>query len=255
MKGKTRLLYGLLAVFAAVFLFSAWKLFTIRSAYQKSSSSYDDLMREVMTTTAPAADQLQSADGSTDIIFWPQIDFSRLAEINPDVVGWLKIDDTLVDYPVAQGKDNWFYLEHLFNGEESFAGCLMLDCGNAKNYSDPNSVIYAHHLNDGSLFGQLELYREEGFYEAHPFGYLLTPDGNYLIRFFAGVLTDLDSQAWNLRFDEGNREEWIREAISKSCFSCDIVPNADENILTLSTCSDDAEEMRFVLLGVIEPQK
>lgn len=257
MKKKNILIPVLTVVFAGLFLFSAWKLWGIRSEYRKSGSTYDELTQAVVSTPEPTPAQKpeETEEEKVEVyVPWPSVDFTQLNEINTDAVGWLQIGGTIIDYPVVQGRDNWYYLGHLITGEPAIAGCLMLDCANESDFSDPNSVIYAHHMQNGTLFGQLENYRKEGFFEEHPYAYLLTPEKNYVVRFFAGVLTTYDAQAWNLHLEGEVREEWLRFAKANSSFDSPVTPAKEDRILTLSTCSNDGRDLRYVMLGVLEAE-
>jgi len=80
------------------------------------------------------------------------VDFAALQAINPDIVGWLTIDGTNIDYPIARHSDNDYYLHHLFTGEWNSSGCLFMDCRNEPDFSDRHTIIYGHHMDNGTMF-------------------------------------------------------------------------------------------------------
>jgi len=207
--------------------------------YAAGQETYEKLIEQVQAT--PAQSQATPPP-------WPQIDFTALAEINPDIVGWIVIEGTDINYPIVQGEDNKYYLNHLFTDEKNRAGCVFLDSGNAADFSDANSVVYGHYLNDGTMFSPLLKYKQQDFYDAHPTGWLITPEGGYLIRFFSGFVSNVRGKAW----DKTPSETWAEDLMEKSRFSGGPVPEPGDRFLTLSTCSYEFNNARFVLLGILE---
>ena len=103
------------------------------------------------------------------------------------------------------------------------------------------------------MFAGITAYRDQGYYDVHPTGLLMTPDGTYEIRFFSCYVADTRESAWNLTFSGGDFGEWVDEISRKSYFLPNMQPTAEDRILTLSTCTYDFENARFVLHGVIVP--
>ncbi len=180
----------------------------------------------------------------------PEVDFEALSAINPDVVGWLSIDDTNISYPIVQGEDNKYYLDHLFTGEKNRAGCLFLDSENAPDFSDGNSVVYGHYLKDGTMFSSLLKYKEQDYFDAHPAGWLVTPEGTNRVRFFSGLVSNVRGEAWTTAPDAA----WPTRMTQNSLFNADITPDPSDQFLTLSTCSYEFKNARFVLIGVVEEE-
>ena len=94
-------------------------------------------------------------------------DYQALLDENSDCIGWLKIDETDISYPVVQGKDNEFYLHHDFQKGYAICGTLMLDCRNDMEAEQEHLIIYGHQMKDGSMFKQLNGYKKEEFYHEH----------------------------------------------------------------------------------------
>lgn len=200
-------------------------------------------------TAAEATAPTQAPDDT----LWPEADFSALQEINPEVAAWIYIEGTNINYPVFQGTDNRYYLKHLIDGTYHSAGSLFIDYRNAPDFSDRHTVIYGHNMRNGTtMFAQLMNYKDQAFYDEHPICLIVTPHGKFKIQFFAGYITDLNSQAWKLEF--GSDEEyalWLEEAMEKSVFTGMAAPTAQDRIVTLSACTYEFTDARFVLLGVI----
>lgn len=197
--------------------------------------------------------QEEAPPGISDDINWPVVDFDALLEINPDVVAWIFIEGTNINYPVVQGEDNSYYLRRLIDGKANNAGTIFLDYRNEKELSDRNHIFYGHRMNDGTMFNQITKYKDQSFYDSHPVCLILTPDGNYKLEFFAGYVTDLNSQAWKMEFaSDEEYTQWLENAVAKSAFTSTVEPTAEDRVVTLSTCTYEYDDARFVLVGVLK---
>ena len=253
----------LFLAFLLLFAFSAWKLWEICSGYRDGTESYNTLEQyvsfaepeDIPANSAPPATS-PTEDGTAvmelpDISAWPQVDFARLSEINPDIVGWIYIEGTNINYPVVQGSDNDYYLKHLFDGSDNSAGCIFLDYRCSPDFSDRHSIIYGHHMKDKSMFSGLMSYKEQTFYDGHSVALLVTPTAYYKIRFFSGYVSDNWSNSWDLDLDDTNHAAWLKETLGKSCFDTNCVPTEDDDVVTLSTCTYEFSGAKFVLHGYI----
>lgn len=185
---------------------------------------------------------------------WPAVDFDALLEINPDVVAWIYIEGTNINYPVVQGEDNSYYLKHLLDGTYNGAGTIFLDYRNEDDLSDRNSVFYGHHMNNGTMFNQITQYKDQSFYDEHPACLIMTPAGNYKLEFFAGYVIDMNSQAWKMEFaSDEEYAQWLGDAISRSAFTSTVEPTAQDRVVTFSTCTYEYNDARFVLVGILKP--
>ena len=165
-----------------------------------SVNAYEDLRQFVRvptpeptiqpdTSSSPELTPSPSSEPEPTLPPTPQVDFDSLRAVNPEIVAWLSIDDTNIDYPVVQHSDNDYYLHHLFTGEWNSSGCLFMDCNNLADFSDLHTIIYGHHMDNGSMFQNLMGYKGQSFYDEHPTAQLFTPGGTYTVEFFAGYVT------------------------------------------------------------------
>lgn len=236
----------LVCVLAAVACVSGYKIFQIMSEYRAGETTYDDL--KVYVSTTATEDKKTDARPQK-----PIINFDELSDINSDVVAWIKLDNSVIDYPVVQCGDNDYYLEHLFNKQVNSSGCIFLDYRNSSDFTNRNSVIYGHHMKNGSMFSAITKYKEQSFFDEHPVFQLYTPDSSYEVEIFAGYVADVQDSAWNTDFaDDAGFEKWIDEQIQKSLFKSNIKPTASDRIVTLSTCSYEFDNARFVVFGKIK---
>ena len=248
--------------FALIFIVAGYQIVQIYTEDQSAEFSYTDL--EKFVTFPDPAPQRSPAEGETSVesesgekgeSILPEVDFDALKSINPDIVGWIYSEGTGINYPIVQAEDNSYYLKHLFDGEINSAGCIFLDCRNSGDFSDLHSVIYGHHMNSGAMFSSLLEYKEQSYYEVHPQFLLMTPEKNYVIEIFAGYVANVKDPAWEVAFSsEEEKAGWIEESIDKSWIQTGITPAASDQIVTLSTCSYEFSNARFVLLGILEEQ-
>lgn len=263
----------LLLILLPVFLYSGVQVYRICSAYARAEAQYDQLTMYVTQPVAPplqteeppaAAPEVIPDEPETDVeepsdvpeeTPWPQVDFQALSAINPDIVAWILIDGTGIHYPVVQGQDNDFYLTHQFDKSPNRAGCLFVDAANDASFADLNTIIYGHYTKDRSMFYELRGYKQQDFFDAHPTGWLITPSAVYKLRFFSGYVSDVYGSAWDMDFTETDYRTWLNDCIRQSFFAADVLPDENSRVLTLSTCSYEFENARFVLHAVLEAQQ
>lgn len=165
-----------------------------------------------------------------------------------DQVGWLFLDGTYIDYPVMQGKDNFTYLNKDPYGEYRMCGSIFLDSRNAADFSDPFSMVYGHHMDHYNMFGALDLFAVEVYFNNHQTGWLATNRGAFRL--------DLFAVAW------GEGDDWvIFNPVGKT--PEDVLPYIEEHavinrgyqpgrrIVALSTCAGETESSRLIVFGML----
>ena len=177
--------------------------------------------------------------------------FQELKKKNENIIAWLYAQNTEINYPIVQGKDNEEYLHKLINGKNNKAGTLFIDYRNSKDLPDENTIIYGHNMKNGTMFGCLDEYKKQSYYEEHKMMYLLTEEKNYKIELFAGYTLPANSKIYNVSAVSNSKEEMITSAKQKSTFQSDTEINENERIVTLSTCSYEYDEARYVVMGVL----
>lgn len=177
----------------------------------------------------------------------------KLKKRNKDVIGYLKIPDTTISYPVMQKKDNPdFYLNHDIDKNYSFYGTPYLSAYCDLEKSD-NLIIYGHNINGGKMFGALTQYRDETFYKQHK-EILFTTKGKKKYKIFSVIsINKNDFPYWKfvMAQDEPDYDKFINKAKKYSIYNIDITPKYGEKILTLSTCDNSrGDDYRFVVFAV-----
>lgn len=249
----------LICIFAFSFLmvFSVWKIYDIMRDYKAGEDTYDSLQQyvsiPVSTTPPPAKGEPEPPfiEEEKIIVDWPQVDFEQLLEINPDVVGWIYIEETEVNYPVVQGSDNDYYLKRLVDGTWNSSGSIFLDASASSDLSDQHSIIFGHNMKNGTMFSTLMNYKDPAFYEDHPEILFLTPTCNYLIRVFSGHVADASVNAWEREFQDIRFSDWLSAITKQSLFVSEHQPQFDDLIISLSTCSYEFNNAKFLLHGYV----
>ena len=230
-------------------VFSGMKLYLGMRAYRESMNAYAELAAE---NRGPA----ETADDEGESVVYTPADFDKLAAINPDVIGWISLEGTVIDYPIVQGTDNEYYLEHLFTKEANHTGCVFLDVNNDPGFSDPSSILYAHHMRNGSMFAEIANYRKEGFLEEHPYLVLQTRDAVYKIEPFADILADAYGSYTQTSFESDTEFlEFVEDIRANSTFRTDEVITAEDRVVILSTCRYDVSDGRYAVMGKLKKIK
>ena len=245
-----RILIGILA--AAIFLFSGYKVCNYYYEARQSSIVTDDLIGkavEIVQDIQPESNTEFSLIAEPTEYSPITVDFSILQAENEDIVAWIYCEDTPINYPIVQRDDNSFYLRRLTDGSWNMAGTLFLDYRCKADFSDSTSIVYGHNMKNDSMFGILPNYAEQSYFDEHPTMYLLTPETDYRVNLFAGYVTPSDSEAYQLQFSEGEKQQFIERAKKLSDFQTDVEVTQDACLLVLSTCSYEYSDARYVLIG------
>ncbi|MCM1088751.1 MAG: class B sortase [Muribaculaceae bacterium] len=182
--------------------------------------------------------------------------FRALYEINPDLVGWLTIEGTEIDYPVVSCAEDDYYLSHNFYREEDKYGCLFVREYAGINPPGTNIVIYGHSMKDGSMFGSLEDYKREEFFWAHS---RISFDTLYEDRIYE-VMAVFPSRVYEeedvfkyYRFYQADTEEEFQDFYDNvkklSLYDTGVVAEFGDTFITLSTCAYHEENGRFVVVA------
>lgn len=231
----------------AVLLFSGYQLYTYWRQNAQSAAVYEELAQYAPVQSSPEAAAV------TEQMVWPEVDFDGLETVNSDIIGWLYCADTVIDYPVVQSTDNSYYLDHLFDRSDNPNGCLFVNYRNAGDFSDRHIVIYGHAMKNGSMFSSIRSYAEQDYYNVHPQLLLLTPQARYVVQLFSGYVASVQDDAWQLTFtDDAAFEAWLDDIMRQSAFKSMVQPTHTDHILTLSTCSYDFDDARFVVQGILK---
>ena len=220
-----------------MFLFSAGKILFIAWGYHQASRLYSE------------AEEAYVAPEQDDTGF--SVDFPALKAVNPEVIGWLVIDDTAISYPIVRGTDNDKYLKTAYDGSPSRNGSIFMNCYNAADFSDQNTLIYGHHMRDGSMFGKLPDFKDPAFLQSHRTFSIYVEGGELRYEIFAAyetysasfVYTDHFNYSWDFY-------EFAQKCRNASIIDLGVELTENDHIVTLSTCnSRNNRASRFVVQG------
>lgn len=226
-----------------IFLYAGYQLTVIILDYYTNRQVMDELQDLYYVDNV----ELGESTAEPDAI---RSGFDGLLAQNEDVVGWLTIDDTKIDYPVVQAADNETYLNRNFYHEETRAGSIFMDYRNDIAGDNKNIIVYGHRMKDGTMFQQLTKFLDAGFVETNDTFTFDTLYGQYEAEIFAVYQTMTDFDYIRTDFSEGAVfSQFIDEAKATSYIDRDVGVNEDDVILTLSTCDYklDVDEGRLVV--------
>lgn len=187
-------------------------------------------------------------DTTTDPDKLPSIEY--LKEINKDIVGWINIPNTNIDYPLLQCSNNEYYLQYSYNEKWNDAGSIYLDYRNADDFTDQNTVIYGHARYDGSMFAQVLYYKKQSQYEKAPFITIVLEGKVYYYQIFSANI--LEATADYRKKDYGSSfTSFIKEMRSSSMIKSAAKVDKNSKIITLSTCTNVIEDGRLALFAVL----
>ncbi len=182
----------------------------------------------------------------------------QLQEQNADIIGWLEIENTNINYPVLQGTDNSYYMTHNYKKENSKNGSIFLDANYNWNIPSNNLLIYGHNLENGMMFQELLKYEKESFYQEHPVIRFTTAeeDAEYEIisAFKSRVYYKSEKNVFRYYFflnreSEEEYNEFVKKAKNASLYPIDATASYGEQLITLSTCSYYVKDGRFAVIG------
>lgn len=258
-KKNSPILFICMIVCLCIMAFAAYKLVTTMRDYHQSEAAYEDLKEEVVSDTGRPSGESETGSAAEESGWWtdvPAVDFDALTGINPDVVGWIRFDDTErvpVDYPILQGHDNDDYLHTNLYGEHYAAGSIFLESANAADFSDCYNIVYGHNMKNGSMFGTLKQYkRDTSLYDELHYFTILTKDRMYRYEIFAYEDVADDSVVYTVGYDHDEAYGRLIDTMVKgSMRDTGIRPTQEDSIVTLSTCSTAGDTVRFVVHGVL----
>jgi len=213
-----------------VFLFCLYALFDTIKVYVRASSNSVSILK-------PSRED-------------PINSLKSLQKINKDVVGWITIDGTKIDYPIVIGETNEEYLSKDVYGNYSLAGSIFLDYRNSRKLDDIYSVIFGHHMNGGTMFGNVQKFINRDFFEKHKTGTLYTEKGVFDLQVIAYVATDAyDSTFYDINKDNLEQQDKLVEYIKRKAINYRQVGLTKyDTIICLSTCSTATTNGRDLLL-------
>lgn len=175
--------------------------------------------------------------------------FSGLLAMNPDVCAWLTVDNTQIDYPVVQGSDNFEYLSKDATGEYSTPGSIFLDSECDRNFTEPYEVIMGHHMDAHKMFGDLDLFLDEDFFNANSKATLYLPHETLDLEVDAVLTADAyDGVIFSTPADASRLPQLIQKIDESATHYREGSITESDQVIALSTCSSDATDARTIVI-------
>ncbi|MGI6316212.1 MAG: class B sortase [Christensenellales bacterium] len=220
--------------------------------YSEGDAFYGEIRSMLHNESAEPEDTNAAISASPDRS--TKMNFISLRAVNDDVIGWILAEGRSIDYPIVRGGDNEYYLTHLFDHKKNKLGTLFVDYRNHGDFSDKNTIIYGHNMKDGSMFASLAEYKDQKYYDSFPTMTLYTPDGDFTIELFAGIVADGNYEFVRFEFqDDKDFTDYINTLKIKSTFENNTIVKPGDRIVTLCTCSYEFNNARYALFGKLIP--
>ena len=180
------------------------------------------------------------------------LNFQDLLVLNEDVRAWITIDDTHIDYPMVQGESDMEYVNKDVMG--NFAGSIFMSYRNKPDFSDPYTLTYGHHMDNGGMYGDIMKFIDPEYFEAHRSGSLILPDKTRKLEIFACYEGDAyDPYIYNVSDKEGNMGEFLDYIRENSQQYREINIKDTDRIISMSTCVSASTNGRMVVFARINP--
>ncbi|MEG1397288.1 MAG: class B sortase [Raoultibacter sp.] len=248
--GPWRIVFGVAFI---VLVLSLIGLGIVGFSYWQGQNTYKEIAQDAFVEPSdPAAMQLADM----------KLDWDALRKRNPEVVGWIYIPGTSVNYPIVHTSDNEKYLKTDFNGDTGFLaafGTIFLSAENAPGFSDANNIVYGHHMNDGSMFAFIDGFFDAKAFNEHRLIYVLTPDGNYKLSTFSLIACRDDDPLAQANFaTSADLQAYVQDKINRSAVAPTeaVDPAGVTRVFSFVTCDNVTDEGREVLFAsVVESTK
>lgn len=243
---KKKLAFGVLILAAVFFAIGMGMLYSDYLTGDKAGLQYEslaELARE--NTDGETAESTEEAEKSGAYV--SPIPFEELRRINPHVVGWIKIRDTVIDYPIVQTDNNETYLETDFEGNKSAAGAIFLDFESEPDFSGRHNIIYGHHMKNGTMFKDIIKYKDEEFFKEHQEITIYTPEKEYHLKPVTALYTDSAAVRRKTVFGtEESFQEYVGEMVKGGSF-LQMPEEPVGQLWSFVTCSYEFDDARTIL--------
>ena len=251
LKKKVKLFIWIIfaTIFLSILLISATKIIL----WKIDSNNTNNQINEIKDLTNEIEDNEntelinQPDDKNSDYWYYIKfplinVDFNELKKKNNETVAWINVNNTNINYPVVQTDNNDFYLNHSYNKEYNEAGWVFLDYRNNKNFTDKNTIVYAHSRLDKTMFGSLSKTLNENWYQNKD-NHIIRISNEYensLWQIFSIYIIDTESYYITTEFNnDTDYQNFLNTMISRSKYDFHTPLNTKDRIITLSTCYND----------------
>ena len=251
---KKKIFISLMAAFIALFAVSAFFVIRQYTDEKEQTAQYDGLAQMVEQAETNPTEETPTKEAEDETL----LQYMKLYEQNSDFVGWIKIDETNISYPVMQSKNEPnFYLKHKFDKTYSAYGCPYVQENCDVQKPSDNIIIYGHHMNDGSMFTGLMKYRNKSFWEGHKtitFDTLTDRHQYEVIAVFKTVVyTDSSDSFKYYEFTDAENaaefDAYVAKCKELSLYDTGVSAEYGDKLISLSTCEYSRNNGRLVVVA------
>jgi sortase B len=247
---KKPLFIILAVILTAALLFSGYQLWRYFSAEKETEEQFTDLTEQI-ETPPPTLPERSNEEPPPEWTVYDQ--YGALFDQNPDMIGWIKIDGTTIDYPVMQTPDKPdFYLKHNFEKQWSDYGVPYAAEGCSIDPQSDNITIFGHHMKSGKMFGILESYKSQDFYLEHPIIQFDTRAGFGRYEIIAVFKVSPAAFKYNefiSTADSAEFDEYVSRCKALSFYDTGLTASYGDKLISLSTCEYSANNNRLVVVA------
>lgn len=235
----------LLIVLIGIFLYSGYMCFLWLKSDRETKKLEGGLYKEVVQT-------VEENEDTNNNVLEEKIDFEKLLSINEDVIAWIKIDDTYINYPILQGETDDYYLRKDIYKKYSVSGSIFVDSYANPNFNDHNTVIYGHNMKNERMFANLHKINN-GTLGTDVNVKLFTKDSSKIYKVFSAYSIEPNDELIKKNFtNETEKQKYINNILKRSTTKFDVNEkniNYENNIITLVTC-DNNNKYRVVVHAI-----
>lgn len=182
--------------------------------------------------------------------------FKELQKINPDIIGWIRVNETNINYPLLQAEDDDTYMNTDAEGRYSLSGAIFLHCANKPDFSDFNNIIYGHHMEKHMMFGDVGLFTEKKYFDEHPYGNLFFDGKDHGIEFYALLQADAyNEKLFSVCADTSEaRQAYLQEIETNALHRRNLKITENDHLVLLITCTSEMTNGRNILVGRLTDQ-
>lgn len=218
-------IYNVLFILCVVVVvYAALKIYNQKEEYKKAETEYEQLQKKEKN-----------------------IDFGELKKLNKDIVAWIKIPGTRINYPIVQGSDDEEYLHRTFLKKRNSSGAIFLEVKCKKDFTSENNIIYGHHMRNGMMFADLVKLRDQRFVKKHDLIRLYLPEKTIDLTIVSAYAGKVQRIPIAFKSKEA-KEEWEDEIKNRS----EIISRKklEVRIYTFVTCSYERENNRTYVYAI-----
>lgn len=235
----------LIMIASAISLVKEWM---DAAAQRRLEESLAEAARQTETETEPPETE-EETEAETEAPYVSPIDFAPLLATNPDTIGWIRVPDTKIDYPIVQSPDNQYYLHKDFEGKDSVYGTIYLDADSKPDFSGWNNPIYGHHMKDGSMFKDVVKFKDQEFFENHRYFEIYTPERTIHLKTLGCYYSDSNGIVRKTSFkSQASFDKWVSERLAPCSFA-EVPEQPFDSMFVLVTCSYEQNDARTLLFA------